>query len=242
MNLTTTNYLFPTKEGRFQRWRRLSFCPPCGMGAAARCEGRCPPEASRETWLLLPEVEGLHPPTPPHREGAPPHTPGVYAGLAAPAPTSGPTRPHPGFLSFHDERNQRRAGAAPLAPQCVVAALFALAYASRRATFYHQPRPICHLRWVGESVFFSPGGIAEGTPSAFRPWRGGWTNWRLAGVVITICSHRYDTFTVTNDQTLSPYLYYYHYLFYIKRVSFVTVSQQMAYLCGLLLILGVIPA
>ncbi len=104
------------------------------------------------------------------------------------------------------------------------------------------PDRFATLRWVGESVFFSPGGIAEGTPSAFRPWRGGRTNWRLAGVVITICSHRYDTFTVTNDQTLSPYLYYYHYLFYIKRVSFVTVSQQMAYLCGLLLILGVIPA
>ena len=157
-------------------------------------------------------------------------------------PPVGLPGPHPGFLSFHDERNQRRAGAAPLAPQCVVAALFTLAYASRRATFYHQPRPICHFEMGGRIGLFSPGGIAEGTPSGFRPWRGRWTNWRLAGVVITICSHRYDTFTVTNDQTLSPYLYYYHYLFYIKRVSFVTVSQQMAYLCGLLLILGVIPA
>ena len=98
MNLTTTNYLFPTKEGRFQRWRRLSFCPPCGMGAAARCEGRCPSGAGRQTWLLLPEVGGLRPHAP-HREGAPPHTPGVYAGLAAPAPTMRALRPAPrGFL------------------------------------------------------------------------------------------------------------------------------------------------
>ena len=165
--------------------------------------------------------------------GAPPSALPPWVGLPG---------PHPGFLSFHDERNQRRAGAVPLAPQCVVAALFTLAYASRRATLYHQPRPICHFEMGGRIGLFSPGGIAEGTPSGFRPWRGRWTNWRLAGVVITICSHRYDTFTVTNDQTLSPYLYYYHYLFYIKRVSFVTVSQQMAYLCGLLVILGVIPA
>ena len=243
MNLTTTNYLFPTKEGRFQRWRRLSFCPPCGMGAAARCEGRCPSGASRETWLLLPEVEGLHPHAPIGRALRP--IPREFMqGWQPLHPPVGLPGPHPGFLSFHDERNQRRAGAAPLAPQCVVAALFALACASARAGLPSTTNPdrFATLRWVGESVFFSPGGIAEGTPSAFRPWRGGWTNWRLAGVVITICSHRYDTFTVTNDQTLSPYLYYYHYLFYIKRVSFVTVSQQMAYLCGLLLILGVIPA
>ena len=116
MNLTTTNYLFPTKEGRFQRWRRLSFCPPCGMGAAARCEGRCPSGAGRETWLLLPEVEGLRPHAP-HREGAPPHTPGVYAGLAAPAPTSGPTRPTPG-VPFVSRRKEPKAcrGCAPGPP------------------------------------------------------------------------------------------------------------------------------
>ena len=38
--------------------------PPCGMGASARCEGRCPSGAGRETWLLLPEVEGLRPHAP----------------------------------------------------------------------------------------------------------------------------------------------------------------------------------
>ena len=33
------------------------------------------------------------------------------------SPWVGLPGPHPGFLSFHDERNQRRAGAAPLDPQ-----------------------------------------------------------------------------------------------------------------------------
>ena len=187
-------------------------------------------------------MRGTAPSTPPIGRALRPIPREFMQGWQPLHPPVGLPGPHPGFLSFHDERNQRRAGAAPLDPQCVVAALFSLAYASRRATFCLQPRPICHFEKSGQTGLFSPGGIAEGTPSAFRPWRGRWTNWRLAGVVITICSHRYDTFTVTNDQTLSPYLYYYHYLFYIKRVSFVTVSQQMAYLCGLLLILGVIPA
>ena len=75
-------------------------------------------------------------------------------------PPVGLPGPHPGFLSFHDERNQRRAGAAPLDPQCVIAALFALAalrFGSRRATLYLQPRPICHFEIVGKLVFFLPG-------------------------------------------------------------------------------------
>ena len=39
-------------------------------------------------------------------------------------------------------------------PRCVVAALFALAYASRRATFCHKNRPICHFELVSKSVLF----------------------------------------------------------------------------------------
>ena len=117
MNLTTTNYLFPTKEGRFQRWRRLSFCPPpCGMGAAARCEGRCPSGASRQTWLLLPEVEGLHPHAPIGRALRP--IPREFMrGWQPLHPPVGLPGPHPGFLSFHDERNQRRAGATAPGPR-----------------------------------------------------------------------------------------------------------------------------
>ena len=152
----------------------------------------------------------------------------------------------PGDFPVAEKVTKGAPRAAPFGiPRYEVSALFALAalrFGSRRATFYLRPRPICHFEIAeGIGLIFSLR-LAEVTPPVFKPWRGRWTNWRLAGVVITICSHRYDTFTVTNDQTLSPYLYYYHYLFYIKRVSFVTVSQQMAYLCGLLLILGVIPA
>ena len=43
-------------------------------------------------------------------------------------------------------------------PQCVVTALFALAAlrsGSRRATFSHKNRPICHFETVGKLVFFS---------------------------------------------------------------------------------------
>ena len=44
-------------------------------------------------------------------------------------------------------------------PRCVAAALFALAAlrsVSRRATFSHNKRPICHFELVGKSVFFFP--------------------------------------------------------------------------------------
>ena len=44
-------------------------------------------------------------------------------------------------------------------PRCVVAALFALAAlrsVSRRATFCHKTRPICHFELVGKSVLFFP--------------------------------------------------------------------------------------
>ena len=44
-------------------------------------------------------------------------------------------------------------------PRCGVTALFALAAlrsGSRRATFYHKTRPICHFEMVSKSVFVSP--------------------------------------------------------------------------------------
>ena len=72
------------------------------------------------------------------------------------SPWVGLPGPHPGFLSFHDERNQRRAGAAPLdplrgarCPPCGVAAP-----PNRVSTT--TPDRFATLRWVGESVFFSP--------------------------------------------------------------------------------------
>ena len=82
--------------------------------------------------------------------------------------------PHPGFLSFHDERNQRRAGAVPLdplrgarCPPCGVAAP-----PNRVSTT--NPDRFATLRWVGESVFFSPQALPGVTLPAFKPWRAGW--------------------------------------------------------------------
>ena len=37
-------------------------------------------------------------------------------------------------------------------PRCEIFALFALAYASRRAGLCHRKRPICHFEMVGKSV------------------------------------------------------------------------------------------
>ena len=55
------------------------------------------------------------------RVPAAPREAGALRGGLAPRPLHsspwvGLPGPHPGFLSFHDERNQRRAGAAPLDP------------------------------------------------------------------------------------------------------------------------------
>ena len=87
------------------------------------------------TPLCTPRSGGLRPPRPP------------WVGLPG---------PHPGFLSFHDERNQRRAGAAPLdplrgarCPPCGVAA-------PPRKGSRHNKRPICHFGFMGKSVLFFP--------------------------------------------------------------------------------------
>ena len=88
------------------------------------------------------------------------------------SPWVGLPGPHPGFLSFHDERNQRRAGAVPLdplrgarCPPCGVAAP-----PNRVSTT--NPDRFATLRWVGESVFFSPQALPGVTLPAFKPWRG----------------------------------------------------------------------
>ena len=83
-----------------------------GEGAVA------PSGASRQTWLLLPQVGGFAPTAP--REGAlRPSTPGDFP--VAGKVTKGAPRAVPFGI-----------------PRCVIAALAALAYASRRATFYHK--------------------------------------------------------------------------------------------------------
>ena len=99
--------------------------------------------------------ESLHPPA-----GAPPCAPGVFAGLAAPAPTCRRSALHPGDFPVAGKVTKGAPRAAPFGiPRCVAAALFALAAlrsVSRRATFSHNKRPICHFELVGKSVLFFP--------------------------------------------------------------------------------------
>ena len=143
-------------------------------------------------------------------------------------PPVGLPGPHPGFLSFHDERNQRRAGAAPLDP-------FGGHYhppngaraVPPRKGLCRCPKPICHFEIVGESGLSSP-----------RDWqrshlllsnRGaavGRTEGQLEiGVTGEVHKqHRLHT------HFLTPSLYTH----YINTVYFVQMGQQMALSCGLL--------
>ena len=82
-------------------------------------------------------------------------------GFAPTAPMGRALRPStPGDFPVAGKVTKGAPRAAPFGiPQCVVAALFALAAlrsVSRRATFYYKPRPICHFKLVGKSVFFLP--------------------------------------------------------------------------------------
>ena len=110
-------------------------------------------------------LQGRVAPAWPNMRGALPLCTPPWVGLPA---------PHPGFLSFHDERNQRRARTYGSGlPQCEVSALFALAYASRRAAFCHCRRGICHfevVRGIGCAVAL---GFEQEKYSAFNPWRRG---------------------------------------------------------------------
>ena len=103
----------------------------------------------------------------PIRGRSAPPTPGVYAGLAAPAPTCRRSARawqsharHPGDFPVAGKVTKGAPRAVPFGiPRCVVTALFALAAlrsGSRRATFCHKNRPICHFEMVGKSVLFFP--------------------------------------------------------------------------------------
>ena len=87
--------------------------------------------------------------------GAPLCTP--QSGSTAPTPSEGRAlRPStPGDFPVAGKVTKGAPRAVPFGiPQCVVTALFALAYASRRATFCHKNRPICHFELVSKSVLF----------------------------------------------------------------------------------------
>ena len=75
-------------------------------------------------------------------------------GFYSPEEGAPPLRPRVTFPS-RGKSPKARQGLRPLeSPRCEVAALFALAYASRRATSCHNKRPICHFERVGKSVLF----------------------------------------------------------------------------------------
>ena len=83
--------------------------------------------------------------------------PGGILLASASAPTCRRSALHPGDFPDAGKVTKGAPRAAPFGiPRCVVAALFALAYASRRATFRHNKRPICHFEMVGKSVLFFP--------------------------------------------------------------------------------------
>ena len=89
--------------------------------------------------------------------GAPLHSPS--GGLRPPQPPwVGLPGPHLGFLSFHDERNQRRAGAAPLDPRwgALSSPQQRGCAAPPRKGLCRCPRPICHFEIVSKSGSSSP--------------------------------------------------------------------------------------
>ena len=111
------------------------------------------PEASRQTWLLPPS------------EGAPPLRPWEFMrGWQPLHPPAGAPREHGKAMlgtrvtfPSRGKSPKARQGLRPLeSPWCKVAALAALAYASRRAAFFYRKRPICHFEHVGKSVSFFP--------------------------------------------------------------------------------------
>ena len=91
-----------------------------------------------------------------------------------PAPTRRALRPStPGDFPVAGKVTKGAPGAAVPGPcRCMVTALFALAYASRRATFCHKNRPICHFEQVSKPVFVSPQATPGVTLSIFNPWLG----------------------------------------------------------------------
>ena len=97
--------------------------------------------------------------------GFAPPPPGDFAKLLAPATHyAGAPREHGKAMlgtrvtfPSRGKSPKARQGLRPLeSPWCKVAALAALAYASRRAAFFYRKRPICHFEHVGKSVSFFP--------------------------------------------------------------------------------------
>ena len=112
-----------------------------------------------------------------YARGAAPLRSSKWGPEAPTAPMGRALRPStPGDFPVAGKVTKGAPRAAPFGiPRCVVAALFALAAlrsVSRRATFCHKNRPICHFGVVGKSVLFSSSSSTGVTPSIFNPWLG----------------------------------------------------------------------
>ena len=108
------------------------------------------------------------------RGAAPPREQVVRLGSCSPPMGA---QPHaPGDFPVAGKVTKGASRAAPFGiPRCVVAALFALAphcSGSRRATFSHRKRPICHFELSGQIGLIFSFGFIEGTLCVFNPWRG----------------------------------------------------------------------
>ena len=102
--------------------------------------------------------EGLRPSRSKSSDLAPRSSPS--GGCAPTTPMGRALRPStPGDFPVAEKVTKGAPRAAPFGiPRCEVSALFALAYASRRATFCLQLRPICHFEIGGRiGLFFSRG-------------------------------------------------------------------------------------
>ena len=150
----------------------------CLTGGGPR--GRCPPSWAGTRfffWGSAPRVYAR----PPMRGGAAPLQEQVVRLGSSLLPMGRALRPStPGDFPIAEKVTKGAPRASPFGiPRCGVTALFALAAlrsGSRRATFYHQPRSICHFEMGGRIGLFFSLGFCEGTPSGFRPWRGRWAN------------------------------------------------------------------
>ena len=131
----------PARRGIF----RFSLCAGCLISTPS------------DPGLLLCDARGLAPPLHSPRAGAPPCTQGFLRGRQSLHPPAGAPPCTRVTFPSRGKSPKARQGLRPLeSPWCKVAALAALAYASRRAAFFYRKRPICHFEHVGKSVSFFP--------------------------------------------------------------------------------------
>ena len=172
----SASFFLPCPQGDFSLFSlcRLLNLPRRELSFA---RGFAPPPPGDFAKLLAPAT---------HYAGAPPRTRGFLRGRQSLHPPAGAPPCTRVTFPSRGKSPKARQGLRPLeSPWCKVAALAALAYASRRATSSHRKRPICRFEFVGKSVFFLPelhrgshlllsirgaaGGLPSRMPQAFLP-------------------------------------------------------------------------